>query len=402
MTSTPTTPTESFGFDPDETTYVELVEPSCPNCGSTAVTKDGTYTRNPHGRAPVRVQRYDCSRCPKTFSASLPSVEDGHRYADAVPELVRTVDAFASVTLYRLQDICIVQFGVCPSVQRIHDWIVDQTDSAEIVENDLPQYSGVYTYDEQYWRIDGERVYRLTLYDDLMNAPVGEQIAGRLTKDTVREFLTALLDDKPAYVITTDGRVEYADIVEDDVDAFHHRCSFHFLRNGGITLSNKVIQSVRYSDSEKFHAAIVWSEFKSVFSASSYVAALRRFEAVLDKVEHLPPAVRDYVEEMMENFDKFAVHLRDEWVANTTNDCERYYSHTKPTHRGRRFRTKEHAHAFLKTQMIVRTVKDGLVSRETSLALARELFPEIELDAVTSLFTETKQRYLYSRDLEAG
>ena len=51
MTSTPTTPTELFGFDPEETTYVEFVEPSCPNCGSTAVTKDGTYTRYPHGRS---------------------------------------------------------------------------------------------------------------------------------------------------------------------------------------------------------------------------------------------------------------------------------------------------------------------------------------------------------------
>jgi transposase-like protein len=119
MTSTPTTPTESFGLDSEETTYVEFVEPSCPNCGSTAVTKDGTYTRYPHGRAPVRIQRYDCPCCPGTFSASLPSVEDGHRYADAVPKLVRTVTTFASVTLYRLQDICIVQFGVCPSVQQI-------------------------------------------------------------------------------------------------------------------------------------------------------------------------------------------------------------------------------------------------------------------------------------------
>jgi hypothetical protein len=350
----------------------------------------------------VRIQRYDCSHCPGTFSASLPAVKDGHRYADAVPDLVRTVNAFASATLYELQDICIVRCGVCPSVQQIHDWLVEQGNAAEIVENDLPQYSGIYTYDEQYWRIDGERVYRLTLYDDLLNAPVGEQIADRLTKDTVREFLITVLEDKPAHVITTDGRVEYADIVEDDVDAFHHRCSCHFLRNGGITLSNKVIESVRYSKTEKLHAAIVWSDFKSVFNAPSYAAALRRFEAVLDKVEQLPPAVRTYVEEMMENFDKFAIHLRDEWVASTTNDCERYYSQTKPTHRGRRFRTKEHAHAFLKTQMIVRTVKEGLISRETSLALARELFPAIELDAVTSLFTETKQRYLYGRDLDVG
>jgi hypothetical protein len=43
-----------------------------------------------------------------------------------------------------------------------------------------------------------------------------------------------------------------------------------------------------------------------------------------------------------------------------------------------------------------------LVSRGTSLTLARELFPGIDLEAVTDLFTETKQRYLWSCDLEAG
>jgi hypothetical protein len=47
-------------------------------------------------------------------------------------------------------------------------------DTREIVENDLPQYSGIDTYDEQYLRIDGNQEYRLTLYDDLMGAPVGE------------------------------------------------------------------------------------------------------------------------------------------------------------------------------------------------------------------------------------
>ena len=70
-------------------------------------------------------------------------------------------------------------------------------DTREIVENDLPQYSGIYTYDEQYLRIGGERAYRFVLYDDLMDAPVGDAFADRLTKDAVRDFLTELLNDKP-------------------------------------------------------------------------------------------------------------------------------------------------------------------------------------------------------------
>ena len=400
MLSTPTTPTESSGLSPHEASPVEASGPICPNCGSIDAVKHGTYTRNPHGRASVQMQRYLCSICGGTFSPSLSSVEDGHRYPSEVKRLGRVVNAFTDASLEALQDICTVHFGLRPSDQQLSNWTTE--DTREIVENDLPQYSGIYTYDEQYLRIDGERAYRFTLYDDLMDAPVGERVADRLTKDTVRDFLTELLDDKPAYVITTDGRDEYAEIVEDDVDAFHHRCYFHFLRNAEKKLRNTVFRSVRHSDAEKLHAAIVWSEFKSVFAARSYAAALRRFEAVLDKVEHLPSTVRTYVEEVMENFDKFALHLQDEWVPSTTNDCERYFGHTKPTRIKRRFRSVKGARSFLKTQMTVRTVKHGLVSRETSLALARELFPTLDLEEVTDLFTETKQHYLWSRDLEAG
>lgn len=348
----------------------------------------------------MRVQRYRCSICGSTFSPSLSSVEDNHQYPSEVKRLGRVVNAFTDASLENLQDICTVHFGVRPSDQQLSNWITE--DTREIVENDLPQYSGVYTYDEQYLHIDGERAYRFVLYDDLMDAPVGEHVADRLTKDAVRDFLTALLENKPAYVITTDGRDEYAEIVEDDIDAFHHRCSFHFLRNGEKKLRNTVFRSVRHSNAEKLHAAIVWSEFKRVFAAPSYEAALRRFEAVLDKVEHLPSVVRTYVEEVMENFDKFLVHLRDEWVPSTTNNCERYFGHTKPTRIKRRFRSVEGARSFLQTQMAVRTIKHGLISQESSLALARELFPSIDLDEVTDLFTETKQRYLWCCDLEAG
>jgi hypothetical protein len=399
MTSIPTAPSESFETTPHEPSLVEDPEPVC-ECGSEHVNKHGTYGRHPRGRAPVRVQRYWCLICGGTFSPSLSFIEDDYWYPDEVRRLVRVVNAFTDASLERLQDICTGHFSVRPSDQQVHNWIAE--DTGEIVENDLPLYSGIYTYDEQFLWIDGKREYRLILYDDLMGAPVAEQAVDGCSKSTVREFLTTALEDKPIFVVTTDGRSDYAEIVEDDLGAFHHRCHFHFLKNGEKKLRNKVFQSVRYSNAEKLHAAIVWSEFKSVFAAPSYAAALRRFEAVLDKIEHLPPAVRTYVTEVMENFDKFAVHLRDEWVPSTTNNAERYFSHTKPTQVKRRFRSRERVHSFLKTQMIVRTVKHGFISQEASLARMRELFPDIEMEAVTPLFTETKKRYLWSRDLEAG
>jgi hypothetical protein len=399
MTTIPTAPSEPFETTAHEHSLVEDPEPVC-ECGSARVNKHGTYDRHPHGRAPVWVQRYRCLICGGTFSPSLTFIEDDYWYPDEVRQLVRVVNAFTDASLERLQDICTGHFAVRPSDQQIHNWIAE--DTGEIVANDLPMYSGIYTYDEQFLWIDGKRKYRLTLYDDLMGAPVAEQAADGCSKSTVREFLTTALEDKPVFVVTTDGRPDYAEIVEDDLGAFHHRCHFHFLKNGEKKLRNKVFQSVRYSNAEKLHAAIVWSEFKSVFAAPSYAAAFRRFEAVLDKIEHLPSPVRTYVTEVMENFDKFAVHLRDEWVPSTTNNAERYFSHTKPTQVKRRFRSREGVHSFLKTQMIVRTVKHGFISREASLARMRELFPDIEIEAVTPFFTETKKRYLWSRDLEAG
>ena len=393
--STNAAPTGSIAPTNDALSVLFLREPECPSCGTGDVSKNGTYERHPHGRQSVRVQRYCCALC-GSFAPSHPSVEDDHRYPRAVTQLADAVDAFSDVSLEGIQDILTVHYGVRPTDQHIHNNLTEQT--AEIVENDLPVYSGVYTYDEQYLTVNGHRAYRLTVYDELMRAPVAESVVGQCNKETVREFLTSALAEKPTSVITTDGRSDYPEIVEDDLGAVHHRCRFHFIKNGEKTLRSSVFQSLRYSDTEKLRGAIVWSEFKSVFAAPSYETGLRRFEAVLDKIEHLPSELRSYVEQVMENFDRFALHLRHEAVPSTTNNLERYYGHTKPTRIKRRFRSLQHAQAFSKRQMHVRTVKQGLVSREQSLSLARELFPSLSLEQLEPLFTDAKQRYLSWRD----
>lgn len=382
----------------EELPVLHLSNPECPDCGG-PVSKNGGYERHPHGCQPVRVQRYVCANC-CSFSPTHPSVADDHHYPRAITQLATAVDVLTDSSLENRQDLLTIHYDVRPSDQQIHNWCTEQT--AEIVENDLPAVSGIYSYDEQYLTIDGNRAYRLTVYDELLRAPVAESIADRCTKETVREFLTTVLAEKPVYVVTTDGRSDYPDIIEKDLDAAHHRCNFHFIKNGEKKLRNTVFKSVRYNNTERLRGALVWSEFKRVFAEQSYEAAVRRFEAVLDKIEHLPKELRTPVKEVMENFDTFVGHLRHEAVPSTTNNLERYYEHTKPTQIKRRFRSDEHARAFLKQQMRLRTLKQGLISRERSLSLGRELFPAVSMEQLEPLFTESKQRYLSWRDRETG
>jgi IS1 family transposase len=393
---TTTAPTGTIVPRNEELPVLRLSNPVCPDCGG-PVSRNGGYERHPHGCQPVRVQRYICANC-RSFSPTHPSVEDDHRYPRAVTQLATAVDAFTDSSLENRQDLLTIHYDVRPSDQQIHNWCTEQT--AEIVANDLPVYSGIYTYDEQYLTIDGHRAYRLTVYDELLRAPVAESIVDRCTKETVREFLTAVLAEKPVHVVTTDGRSDYPDIIEDNLDAAHHRCCFHFLKNGEQKLQNTVFESVRYTNTERLRGAIVWSEFKRVFAAQSYEAAVRRFEAVLDKIEHLPKELRTPVEDVMQAFDTFLGHLRHDAVPSTTNNLERYYEHTKPTQIKRRFRSHEHARAFLKQQMRLRTLKQGFISRERTLALGRELFPAASIEQLEPLFTDSKQRYLSWREWE--
>jgi IS1 family transposase len=391
-------PTGSIAPTNEELPTLRLSNPECPDCGG-PVSKNGRYERHPQGCQPVRVQRYICANC-RSFSPTHPAVADDHHYPRAVIQLATTVDVLTDSSLENRQDTLTIHYNVRPSDQQIHNWCTEQT--AEIVTNDLPVASGVFTYDEQYLTIDGSRAYRLTVYDELLRAPVAETIADRCTKETVREFLTTVLAEKPVHVVTTDGRSDYPEIIEDDLDAVHHRCNFHFLKNGEEKLHNTVFESVRYNNTERLRGAIVWSEFKRVFAAQSYDAAIRRFEAVLDKIEQLPKELRTAVKDVMEQFDTFLGHLRHEAVPSTTNNLERYYGHTKPTQIKRRFRSSAHARAFLKQQMCLRTLKQGLVSRERSLSLGRELFPAVSMEQLEPLFTESKQRYLSWRDRETG
>jgi len=383
--STKPTPTEDNGPDTYEYFHQEESSPPCPVCGAENPKKNGTYQRHPHGEESVRMQQYQCPNG-DSFSESLDWIKDGYQYPNIIIRLCLAVFILTDVSLETIQDIVTITFGERPSTQRINEWAVaangvedddehrESTDYGELVTNRLPTYSGVYTDDEEYIEVDHGRAYRLTLFDSLMNAPVAEMVVGRCTKEAITDFLTTALANKPIYTVTADGRSDYAEIIEESLGALvdvecaveHHRCSFHFLGNIDDALERE-LESVRHSPARKCRIATVTTAFKEVLRAKSYASAVRRFEDVLGKLEPLPPNIEDDVMDVMNRFNTFAGHLRDDWVPGTTNDCEQYYSHTQAAQRVRRLRSPEQVNAVLWQQQRIRTIKQGsFVERKTA------------------------------------
>ena len=98
-----------------------------------------------------------------------------------------------------------------------------------MIKNTERFYSGYYTYDEQFLRINGQRMYRLTLYDQIRNIPVAEQIVPKRTPQIITQFIQESTSNKPLISITTDHMPLYKNIM-DNIGVKHQLCIFHLFK----------------------------------------------------------------------------------------------------------------------------------------------------------------------------
>jgi transposase-like protein len=168
--------------------HFELLRPICPVCGSDRATREEYRRRFPRlgsfGRQTVYLRRYKCTSCGKKFTAPLHAVvERCHLYAavfkDAAANIAKT--GYRSVRKLR-EDLCTC-FGIGPSHQTIHDWLV--RDDERRIETSASHYSGYYCYDEQHITLAGQKRYRLIRFDSTLNIPLAEEIAEYIGYKTV-------------------------------------------------------------------------------------------------------------------------------------------------------------------------------------------------------------------------
>jgi hypothetical protein len=72
-------------------------------------------------------------------------------------------------------------------------------------------------------------MYRLTLFDHILNIPVNEKITLDKEYTTIKQFIQESTENKPLIAITTDHVPEYKNIM-DELGVKHQLCIFHFYK----------------------------------------------------------------------------------------------------------------------------------------------------------------------------
>lgn len=172
--------------------HFELIRPICPKCGTKTVIKQEYRVRNPilgeYGQQKIYLRRYQCKKCRKKFTTPLDSVvKPYHRYANIFKDKTEQLIKTGYRSLRKTQEDFDTFFNHTPSHQTIKNWLTIKPETK--INNDITVYSGYYSYDEQYIRINGNRMYRLTLYDTIVNIPVAEEIVSKRSPEAITNFI---------------------------------------------------------------------------------------------------------------------------------------------------------------------------------------------------------------------
>lgn len=198
--------------------HFELLHPVCPICGADRVTRQGFRRRTPilgsFGLKKLYVRRYRCTVCGKKFITPHSAVvAPYHRYASVFEGTAARLIQTGYRSLRRLKEDLFTSFGIAPSHHTIQNWLAVGEETE--IQSASSQYSGYYCYDEQHIELSGQKRYRLTLFDSILNTPVAEEIAADCGYQTVYIFLKGSLDGRPLVAITTDHKREYKGILDE-------------------------------------------------------------------------------------------------------------------------------------------------------------------------------------------
>jgi len=299
------------------------INPVCPACGSVKYVKDGFRERHPKigdfGNITVYVQRYECKKCGKGFSARIDGiVKKWRQYADIFKERVNAIAAIMKYSGRKIQQVLLALFGVAPSHQTIENWL----------QADMPKfsYSGHYSYDEQVVRIKGKKAYRMTLFDVVLNVPVAEELSYKLSAKRVKRFLKKNLKGHPVYSVTTDDRKWYRDIIN-DLKAIHQLCGFHFIKR--VTKdADYYFNDKSLSNTEKIRLTVLVSAIREVFCSFTEEEFLRKLENVYAMKDKAPSRIKKHIETLVDDVDLYTNYFLNPCIPKTSNHVEEYYRQT--------------------------------------------------------------------------
>jgi trans-2-enoyl-CoA reductase len=136
-------------------------------------------------------------------------------------------------------------------------------------------------------------MYRLTLYDHILNIPVTEKIAPDKGYTTIKQFIQESTDNKPLIAITTDHVLKYKTIM-DELGVKHQLCIFHFYKMISDRLY-KLLRSKKTSEDEKTRLKRYFKEIQEIFDATNYETASNLLGELLSHFDNIPHILQLFI-----------------------------------------------------------------------------------------------------------
>jgi transposase-like protein len=102
----------------------------------------------------------------------------------------------------------------------------------KLMKKENIRFSGVFHYDEQFPKVNGEQKVRLILMDAKYKIIINQKIIPQenFNKKFIEEFLIKNTSGIEVKDIVTDGDTSYPEII-DKIAVFHQQCHFHKMQN---------------------------------------------------------------------------------------------------------------------------------------------------------------------------
>ena len=320
--------------------YFKLSVARCPHCGTRHVVKYGFTSRTlvfkEIGKTRVKVQRYICKRCGKTFQTDLTSLVD--KNSNFTNELKSESEHLISDYLGSLKNVCKSFkkfFGISVSHQTIENWLFV---NENILEFDLGRCSGYYVFDVEWLKINEKWKYRHTLLDAISNCIVADAIYDTEDETTVQKFLKESTANKNKKAITTDLDSKYPQIIT-KLGFKHQLCIFHAKKS-----LNKQLKGFK----DKFHLSDEEYEechqqlkiIKNLFDLNNYDEAEKELQSLIFRKNEFHPAIYEIIRKSISpRYKSFIYHLKDKRIEKTSNKIENAFQKTMPKSRKRIFKT---------------------------------------------------------------
>lgn len=226
-------------------TYIRNDE-VCSCCGEKLVFKE-YRTRHPNNLDNVRVKKYRCDCCGKTFYPDFSNyILSDHQFSYNVMHWYAKLSEIMAVPFEKASELFESLFNVYISPSTLfnhYDIISDEyyQFKEDLVEKEVEKKQlkdkGVYNYDEHFPHQNAIGMTNLVIMDAKTLYPYKGLLdyESNFDSELISKYFHEVLDDIPHEIMITDGYSAYPSIIE-EMEMSQQRCVFHMLYNAGMMI----------------------------------------------------------------------------------------------------------------------------------------------------------------------